>query len=67
LQLNCRRIDDNPIEDARTVLSPIAYSRPMGKWHDSVVAILEELEAGNRDQAKSKWQAVQKKYYDEED
>jgi len=39
----------------------------MGERHDSVVAILYELDGGDRDKAKSQWEAVQKKYYKDED
>ena len=67
MELIGRLIDDNRLKDARTVLVPMAYSPHMGKWHDSVVAILNQLDAGDRDKAKSQWEAVQKKYYDDED
>lgn len=66
MELIGRLIDDNWLGDARKMLIPIAYSPHMGKWHDSVVAILQQLDAGDREQAKGKWEAVQKKYYDED-
>ena len=67
MELIGRLFDDNRLADARKVLIPIAYSPHVGKWRDAVVAILEQLDAGNRDKAKSKWAAVVKKYYDEDD
>ena len=67
MELIGRLIDDNRLKDARTALVPMAYSPHMGKWHDSVVAILNQLDAGDRDKAKSQWEAVKKKYYEDED
>ena len=67
IELIGRLIDDDRLQDARKALVPLAFSPHVGKWQDSVKAILEQLDVGNREQAKSKWAAVQKKYYEDED
>ena len=67
IELIARLIDENRLKDARKMIIPIAYSPHVGKWRDSAVAILEQLDAGDRDQAKSKWAAFRKKYYDEDE
>jgi len=60
-----RLIEDDRLADASKAIVPIAYSPHVGKWHDSAVAILDELKAGNQTVAKEKWQAAQK-YFDDE-
>ena len=60
-----RLIDDNRLTDARRVLIPIAYSPHRGKWHDAVNAILVQVNAQNRTEAKAKWQAATKYFEDD--
>jgi len=60
-----RLIEDNRLADASKAIVPIAYSPHVGKWHDSAVAILDQLKAGNQTLAKEKWEAA-RKYFDDE-
>jgi len=65
MELIGRLIEDNRLSDASKAIVPIAYSPHVGKWHDSAVAILDQLRAGNQVLAKEKWKAAQK-YFDDE-
>lgn len=65
MELIGRLIDDNRLTDASKAIVPIAYSPHIGKWHDSAVAILDQLTAGNQTLAKQKWEAAQKYFEDE--
>ena len=60
-----RLIDDNRMTEARRVLIPLAYSPHRGKWHDAVNAILAQVNAQNRTEAKAKWQAATKYFEDD--
>jgi tetratricopeptide (TPR) repeat protein len=65
LELIGRLIDDDRLDDARTALIPLAYSPHRGKWHDAVSAILVQVNARNRTEAKAKWQASLKYFEDD--
>lgn len=64
LELIGRLIDDNRLDDARQALVPLAYSPHRGKWHEAVNAILQQVDAKNRTEAKAKWQAAVKFFDD---
>jgi tetratricopeptide (TPR) repeat protein len=65
LELVGRLIDDDRLDDARTALVPLAYSPHRGKWHDAVNAVLVQVNAKNRTEAKVKWQAALKFFDDD--
>ena len=65
LELIGRLIDDDRLDDARLALVPLAYSPHRGKWHDAVSAILAQVIARNRTEAKVKWQAALKYFEDD--
>jgi hypothetical protein len=55
-------LKDSLLDDAREALVPLAYSPHTGKAHDAVRKILDRLDAKNRSEALTAWQAAVKLY-----
>ncbi|WP_310467790.1 hypothetical protein [Sphingomonas sp.] len=55
-------IEEQRWADAGRALIPLAYSPHRGKWHDAVVAVLEQVNARNPAEAKSRLQAARKHF-----
>ena len=64
MELIGQLIDENRMSDAGRVVTPLAYSPHRGKWRDAAIGLLQEIVAGDRDEAKKKWQAALK-YFDD--
>ena len=65
MELIGQLIDADRLSDAGRAIVPLAYSPHKGKWRDAAIAVLAQIAAGNKDEAKTKWKAALK-YFDED-
>jgi tetratricopeptide (TPR) repeat protein len=65
LELIGQLLNDKRWDDARKALVPLAYSPHAGKWHDTVVKVLQAVEKKDNSQATTAWQAAQRMINDD--